>query len=137
MDFKNKGGFFVTNSELAALDYLKNKTASKSLIMVDNVDKNHWRNAFSYYISFLSDRQIFVDGNGIAQDHGVAVENKIQAVKTVFNSWEISAVEKEVKKYNIDYLYMNSKDRLVSTKSAHLFTEVFQNDQVTILKVKK
>jgi len=133
----NRAGFFITNSELLALDYIRNETDEKSLILVNNVDKNHWRNAFSYYISFLGDRQIFVDGNGIAQDHGVPEEEKLKIENIIFNSQDAQQIRKALIKNNIDYLYMSSKDHLVSTESASLYNEVFRNDQITILQVRK
>ncbi|RJQ27894.1 hypothetical protein C4577_00435 [Candidatus Parcubacteria bacterium] len=128
-------GFFIDNSELAALSYLKNQTDPSSIILVDNVNKGHWRNAFSNYISILSDRQIFVDGNGIAQDHGVPVEDKIFAAETIFKNLNNKIVCSTIKKHKIDYIYGKRELTFSSIDPIPCVTEEFANHQIKILRV--
>lgn len=133
-DLSRGKGLTISSEELQALDFLREKTSPQSLILINNVDKGHWSNANSYYISFLSDRQIFVDGKGIALDHGVKVEDKILATQSIFESSNSALVKRLLKDNKIDYLYMGSNDNLVA-KDINFLIPVFQNQEVKVLKV--
>lgn len=126
--------YIINNAELQALEYLRLNTDKDALILVDNINNSHWRNAFSYYISFISDRQIFLDGEGIALDHGVAVEKKLQNQTEIFESSDSARVSKLLRQNNIDYIYRSPEDNLNSGLKG-LTKVFFHNDLVEILKV--
>lgn len=132
---KDRRGLFIGNNELQALNYLKDKTDKGSIVLVDNIDRGHWSNSFSFYISFLSDRQLFVDGNGITQDHAVFVKDKIKDATNIFSNSDAQIVQATLRKNNIDYIYTLADTQIASTKSTEFLPVVFKNDAVKILKV--
>lgn len=128
------GGHYVESAELEALKYLRDATPTSSIILADNINKNNWRNAYSHYISFLSDRQIFLDGEGITADHGVNVEQKLKDQREIFQSSDAAGVLELLFKNNISYIYMNSRDMLLGNWEKYS-SEVFKNDKVKVIKI--
>lgn len=130
------GGHHVTKDELEALNYLKSNTPISSIILADNINKNNWRNAYSHYISFLSNRQLFLDGEGITADHGVNVKRKLNDQMEIFESSDSVRVNQLLKQDSINYIYLAAKDNLSATNSAQFLEKSFENDKVKILKVR-
>ncbi|MEK7559106.1 MAG: hypothetical protein AAB521_02265 [Patescibacteria group bacterium] len=128
-----KEGFLIENSELQGLNYIKEKTAKSSLVLVDNrgfeMDKD------SPYISFMADRPMFLSGKGILESHGIDTSEKLLLANTIFMSSNVTEVCTILFKNRISYIYLSTHDNLPIEKSASCLKNVFQNKKVKILRV--
>lgn len=84
------GGMVVNNSELSALNYLKEKTEPGSIVMID--PQRAEVESF-LYTSFLADRPIFLAGAGVLRDHGQDTEIRELETSVVFGGrfWKESS----------------------------------------------
>lgn len=128
------GGHYVETDELEALNFIKTQTSPSAIILADNISKNNWRNAYSHSISFLSDRQIFLDGEGITADHGVDVKQKLKDQQEIFQSSDSAKIKSLLIKNNVSYIYMNSNHNIQDKRWQEYLREVFSNNKVKILK---
>jgi len=140
-------GLTVDKNQLKALNYLKNKTLPSSIILMDNIDnpqntslkslKNSWIGSNSYYVNFLADRQLFIDGdNSIVESHGINIQQRLKTARIILYSKDASLIEKTLIENNIQYIYLPDG---VSTESGILKIKtivlVFSSGTVKILKV--
>lgn len=127
--------YVVSNLDLEALNYLKTQTEVNSLIYTDN--KNINIDNSCYYITFLSNRNIFLcDSNGILTDHGVNISERLKASELIYNSLGNESILNILRKNKINYLYLSSNI------TPNLFLNnnlkvVFRNEKITIVKLFK
>ena len=137
-------GLIVDEHQLEALSYLKNKTSPSSIILLDNFQsaslkdfKSNWEGPNSYYISFLADRQLFIDGsNSIVESHGINIKQRLRAAQIILQSNDASLIKKTLIENNIQYIYLSGG---ISTESGILKSKtivpVFSSGTVKIFKV--
>jgi len=157
--FFNNSSFIVDNNQLQAITYIKTNTPSNAVILVDNLerkpvflwnkktnklailriqDTRTWIGNLSYYISFLGDRSLFIDGdmttNSIVQSHGVNTDERVNDAKKIFLDANPSLVKNLLQEDSISYIYLPPDTKLAKNSPAFLKT-VFKNKEVSILKV--
>ena len=155
----NYPSLVVDNKQLQALAYIKTNTPQNSIFLIDNLEKKpgyiydkkakkllsvplntggFWQGNFSYYVSFLSDRSMFIDGdiftNSIVQSHGVDTNERVSVAKAVFADDKPRLMMTLLHKNNISYIYLGSETKLAKFPPSFLKT-VFQNNEVRVLKV--
>lgn len=134
---KSGDGYTISNSELDALEYMKTKTGSDSLILVDY--NNFKLDREAHYVSFLSDRPMFLSGLGDELSaHGIDFSGR-KAESDIILNFESSGLDlgNALLKNKIDYLYLSSLGSRIATDSVYFLEPVFENKKVTILKVSK
>lgn len=126
-------GFIIDNNELEALNYLREKTDKKSLILVDY--RGAVIDARSPYVSFLSDRPMFLSGmDADLTTHGVNFSTRKSVVDVVLKSKDILSVAKSLQQNKINYIYQLWPYDISTIESIY-FTKVYQGKGVTIIKV--
>lgn len=126
----NKKGYRVTLEEYDALTYLSRETAKNSQIIVDPFRSE---DEPFMYISFLSNREVFLSGAGVLRDHGQDTKYRENTVKTVFTSNKSSAVVRLLKENGVDYVYVHKDVNFNSDNN--YFKKVFDNKTVRIYEV--
>lgn len=129
--FFQNDGLLVKNSELQAIDFLRQNTKSNDTILVDqSLDQEDKKTDTSlYYIHFLSGRTVYLIGTGILKDHGYNVKEMMIIRDSVLHG-DIEAV----KKSKADYMYLSSENKIDYQLQRYL-TSVFKNDTIQIYKV--
>lgn len=131
--------FLIDNSQLEALNYLKTGTPQSSIILVNNFvsSTNQWR-GFSYYISFLANRSLFIDGdastNSIVDSHGVDTTQRVIDAKAVFADMTSSKAKEILYKNKIAYLYVGT-DKKMLKRPPKFLKPVYTNAEISIYKV--
>jgi len=158
-DLFNNPSLVIDNKQLQALAYIKSTTPPNAILLVDNLEKKSgyiyvaktkrfftvplntggfWQGNFSYYVSFLSDRSMFIDGdiftNSIVQSHGVDTHERVTVAKAVFANDKPFLIRTLLHKNNISYIYLGSETKLAKSPPPFLRT-MFQNNEVSVLKV--
>ncbi len=134
-DIDNSSSLLVPSDELIALDFIRLNTTNEAVVLADNIGRNAGNR--SYYLSFLGNRNLFLTGSDILNDHGVDVSQRIKDRQIVFRSPYVSSVSATLDKNKIDYIYMKSNWYLESTASAQFLEPVYENDLIKILKIDK
>ena len=116
-------------------NYLKNKTAENSLVLLLG-EKNYV--VYSSIASVLSQRNLFLSGEGVSQLNTPEIirrRNEVSVIKNSENQIEINTI---LKKDNINYIYIYN-DEVISSMSGlwknPVLKEVFSNDSGKIYKV--
>ncbi len=158
--YANTPNIFVDTKQLQALTYIKNNSPKNAVILADNLkrpqvfvydkklqkriaipvyDPRTWTGNFSYYLSFLSDRSLYIDGdantNSIVQSHGVNTDKRIQIQKIILANRNSSQVNDMLHQNNIGYIYLESTQPLAKHPPKFL-SVVFHNSEVSVLKIK-
>lgn len=131
---QQKEGFFIANSELNALKYLREKTEKKSLIIVDHrALKTDYE---SPYISFMTDRPMYLSGVGNELTaHGIYFSPRQIDAETIFTSRNAVKVAKTLLRNNINYIYLSYPYSLNAKDSLFFTQKVYESGKITILKV--
>jgi len=131
---KEKGNI-ITAEELAALSYLKNNTPPNAIVLVE-----HSILTADYetpYVSFLSDRPMFLSSNGTLSSHGINFSDRKNTVDEIFLSYGSKKVAPLLLSNNIDYLYTSTVySSLPQDVMSYTKTE-FRNRDIFIKKVLK
>lgn len=136
----NNKSYVIDNNQLQALNYLKTKTSQSAIVLVDNLtnSNNEWKGNYSYYISFLANRSLFIDGtidtNSIIQSHGVDTAQRVKDQETIIADTNKKVVKNLLQKNKISYIYLSSQTELAKYPPSFL-KSVYQNSEVSILKV--
>lgn len=158
-NFSNHNLFFIDAYQLEALTYLKNNSPATSIILVDNFnreqkwrydpylkkrvavfveDPRSWIGNFSYYISFLADRSLFIDGNAltnsIVDSHGVSIQDRVATQKTILTNKTPLVTKALLQQNHINYLYLDPTSHLAK-KPPSFLKPVLRNKEVCILQV--
>lgn len=128
---RHEGYYSIESEEVQALQFLRNNTEKNATIAVPN--EVSLENT-CYYLNFMSNRQMFLCGNGILQDHGVDTTRKAKLQGEIFRKENSSLAQTLLKENNIDYMYIPASLNLRVIPSLE---EVFKNEKVIILKVDK
>src|SRR3989338_3614086 len=127
-------GFYISKDELKGLDFLL-KQKDDSLVLVD---PKILMDIQSPYISFLSDKKMFLSGqHDELEAHGIDFSTRLKVRDTVFNGNDASSASAQLLKYGIGYLYTNPATNLYSTDSAKYLKTVFLNKDIKIMTVDK
>jgi len=126
-------GFIIENAELEGLDFLRKKTDRNSIVFVDN--RKFPMSNTSPYISFLTDRPIFLSGLGILNSHGIDISERLKLAQIVVVSREVEIVKKVLLDNKIKYILMSAQDELPTERTAYFFKNVFQNQRIKILEI--
>lgn len=120
-----KDTYTITNLQLQALDFLKNNTEKQAIVLP----------LTSGYQVFLANRQPFLQDFGILESHTIDTSDRRAAIKKILSSKSAVEVYKELKKYNIRYLYMGESQQLKSESKVQFLRPVFSNSDIKILRV--
>lgn len=130
-NINSKSGFRINNQQLIALDFLRNNTPQNSRIAVEP-----WmaEDEPFMYVTFLTNKEIFLAGAGTLRDHGQDTADREKAVKTIFTSGNSLEVEQVLKNNHINYLYLpNGYPFEYGSKT--FLKKVFGNEAADILQV--
>lgn len=125
-------GFLVTNEQLAAVSFLKEKVHDNEQIMIERHIFNG--EEITYLISFYTGKQIYVGETRILNDHGASTIEREKLADTILKSDSASSISAALIKTPIDYMYLTNNHPRISTRSAYFLKEVFRNNQALILK---
>ncbi len=121
--------------ELESIQYIREKTAQDALIMVNYVKFK--LDAKSPYLSFLTDRPMFLSGLvHELSDHGIDFSGRKTVVDTILGSSNAPEVARLLQQNDIDYLYLSPGD-MIATDSVYFTQTVFQNARVKLVKISK
>lgn len=122
----------ISNQELAAYNFLKNKTPENSMVLLIDQKKYVF---YSSVVSVLTQRNLFLSGTGVSQVRTTEFERRKQNVEIIKSSIDDKKVNAVLTKDNINYIYLYDNTILpISTVSSTL-REVFSNKSGTIFKV--
>jgi hypothetical protein len=125
----------ISNSELSTYNFLKNKTPENSLLLLLG-EKNYV--VYSSIANVLSERNLFLSGEGVSQVVTQEIARRRADVKLVENSHSQQKVNATLAKDNINYIYIYTGTP-ISTMSGlwnnPLLKQVFTNQSGTIYKV--
>lgn len=127
-----EGAFIVSGEELAALTYLRTRTDDNSVVLIK---PNTQKENDCYYISFLSQRQLYLCGQGILRDHGAHPEKRLDTALSVFSD-DTNMSKKRIKELGISYIYVSTKEPFPTYDPSWLHI-VFRNTDITIYHVIK
>jgi len=128
----SKRGFFVENGQLAAFGYIKNNTPINSIIAVE---PSMAEDEPFMYVTFLTNRPIFLSGAGTLRDHGQNTKSRESAIRLIYSSTDNNLVLKTLIFNKIKYVYV-SKGVDLKAKDGDFLQKVFQNEKATIYKVR-
>lgn len=126
---------FITNEELQAFNFIRQKTSRESLFIVDP-----YRNDFDQstpYISAFTDRPMFISGEHQLWNHGIDIGKRMKVQFEVFNDWSMNVVIGNLYVNKIDYVIFWQKDNFVATRAAQFTKPFYSNPEVKIVKVDK
>lgn len=131
---QTKRGFNIDNNELNGIQYLRDKTETDSLILVDyrafKIDME------SPYISFLADRPMFLSGfKESLTTHGVDFSHRKKVADTILTSHSPKEIRENLLEHKIDYIYLSLINNTLATEAAQFSNVVFQNQRIRILRI--
>jgi len=127
----NKHSYTVTNSELNALAYLNEHVADNATIVVEP-----WvaEDQPFMYISFLSNKNIFLLGSGVLRDHGQDIAHRQSVNNAIYYSDNVDDVMSLLTSNNINYLYLTPGIDL-AVKDQSFLKKVYDDGEISILKL--
>ena len=131
--YSHIGFYTVSYKELNGIDYLKKNTKINTITIAD---KAMVANNDCYYLVFLTNREFFLCGEGILEDHNIDIRKRKTIENYIFTSSNINHVVLELKQNNISYVYLKRNEYFPLENNKELFSEVFNNNVIRILKVK-
>lgn len=124
-------GDVISTMEMAALDFLKDKTNDSAMILIDP-------RQFSYdpiYIPALSQRRVYLASPGYARQTGRAYDHKFDNLKNYFdNDSEVEFLLNN----NLTYVYIlkpNSYKKLNIKNNSGNYKVAYENEKVLILTI--
>ena len=122
--------FEVANNELQALQYLKEKTDKKSVILVYPTTKN----LNSSYISALSERRVFLSDSVQIELASLDFETRYKDLVQFFKYNDIEQTKGFLKKNKITYIYLTAEDEKAADGNVFFlgFKPVIKNDSVSL-----
>ncbi len=127
--FKNPS--FFNNNRIEAFNFIKKNTDIKSLVLVD---KNYFGlSALTPYISFFTNRPMYLSGDRILRSHGIIIIDREKISNIILSSTDSARIEHSLKESGIKYIITANSKNFLSTASANL-KSVFENQEIKILK---
>ncbi len=132
---KNNGAL-IQAEELAAMDYIQQNTDPKAIV------QSHPRNDLDSrtpYISYYANRQTYLSGITMIASHGQDITPLQNELEYLFELRDPEAFAKQAHKNNISYLYLqnNPKQKLLFSLNPSLFSKMYENKSVVIIKLNK
>ena len=118
--------------QLKAANYLRQNTDVNSLILVDN--RGFEMDGGSPYISFLTERQMYLSGKGILDSHGVDTSERYAVAKSVLGGTDNLSIYRSLINSKINYIFMSPNDNL-NIEKRKTDKDCFKNSKVKILKI--
>ena len=127
-----KKGFVITKEETDGLLYLRNKTDPNAKIML-----SEWMSKDQpfIYVSYFSDRPMFLASGGLLKDHGFDTSEKEKIVKNIMHSNDQQEVKQLLLDNKIDYLFLHSEVPSIVRNNPQFLKKVYENEKVNIFKV--
>ena len=126
-------GFFVANSQLDLLSVL-NKISEKNSLVLVHSDFSE-QEPTTPLISFITDRPMFLSGEGILVSHNIPIAKRAGIKKTIFKSANDLRVGMAIKNENIQYILLPKGVDIVSTRSAEYLQIIKENKYGRLIKV--
>jgi len=127
-----KKGFIITKEEMDGLLYLRNKTDPNSKILL-----SQWmsEDELFIYVSYFSDRPMFLASGGLLRDHGFNTSAKEEIVKKIMHSEDEQEVRQLLLNNKIDYLFFHSEIPSIVRYNPQFLKKVYENEKVNIFEV--
>lgn len=123
-------GFLISTKQERALEFLKNHTPKNSVILQSSLN-------YCLYIPILSQRKTYICTDGAPSDRGVNIDSRIKVHNDVYlptKKHPLLILDKH--KYQYLYLPTTQYNSLKKYFNGGILTKVYQNQEITILKVK-
>ncbi|MGB9706545.1 MAG: hypothetical protein ACPLXP_00510 [Microgenomates group bacterium] len=132
--------------EKEGLDFLRKNSLPQSIILTYPYEENKkkWFSSppipltyyNSSYVSFFSNRRVFLEDQNAANILGYPLEERLSKVKEFFQAKDNSAGENFLLKEGIDYIYLVD-DQMAILEQRLPISEIFNNGKVRIFRVNK
>ena len=125
--------FEVPNSELEVLQYLKEKTDKKSVILVYPTKKN----LNSSYVSALSERRVFLSDSVQIELASLDFETRYKNLFQFFEPNELETAKEFLNENKITYIYLTAEDKKATEKNVFFWglKPIIQNGSVSLYRV--
>ena len=87
------------------------------------------------YVSYFSDREMFLASGGLLKDHGFDTSEKEKIVKKIMHSNDQQEVKQLLLDNKIDYLFLHSEVPSIVRNNPQFLKKVYENEKVNIFKV--
>ena len=131
-DIYNKKGFFLYPDEVTAFEFIKNKTNKSALLLIDPELKESINTP---YVSFLTDRPIYLTGQLILESHAVASNERLEVTDNIIKSKDLSLITSLLQKNSINYIVAPSNIDFAASESAYFIRPVFSDIRMKIFEV--
>ena len=128
----NRKGFFLYPDEVAAFEFIKNKTAPSSLLLID---PNLKESINTPYVSFITDRPVYLTGQLILESHGVDSNKRLEVTENIIKSKDLSLITGLLQKNSINYIIAPSNIDFAASESAYFIKPVFSDIRTKIFEV--
>lgn len=132
VEYKKFDYRFVTNQELSAFKFIRDNTSDKALI---SVDPDNGFDRYTPYFSVFTQRPMYLSGEHILESHGIDANKRKSEQENIFKNSNVLVVAKSLLGSKIDYLLLWEKDHLPATESSYFTTKVFNNKEMSLLRI--
>lgn len=133
---KNKSTYTIEDKEIQVFDFIKNKTAKDSLLLIDQ--RSFSSEVESPYISFMTNRGSYLSGIGDELDaHGIDYLDRKKNVDLIFKNPNPLVIKELLSINKIDYIIISNEYDLKSIYSAKFLKPVFNNGKFRVLEFSK
>jgi hypothetical protein len=134
---------FVSAGELEGLNFLKKTTPKEAVILTYPFQEGTQgllspillSNQDSPYVSFFSQRQVFLEDQDAATILGYPVEERCNEEKEFFTTTDANLAGKFLAENNISYIYLGSEEKFNFPENTPFLEKVFDNEKVRIYQV--
>lgn len=133
----------ISNSELQALNFIKNNTTKESVILtplynqylnLGGVTPNIWDWSDTSYVAAFSGRRTYMDDSEQADIMGYDYESRLETKKTIFESTDIKKVKKALSQTNANIIYYPKTMGPKIDFGTVGLTKIFENDIIKVWK---
>lgn len=126
-------GFYISNRQLILLSALNRISNKNSLVLVHSDFSEQDRT--TPVTSFISDRPMYLSGEGILVSHNIPIERRESLKKTIFTSGNDFKVGKIIKRENIKFILLSQDADFVSTRSSEYLDVRIKNEYGKLVQV--
>lgn len=125
-------GMKISNSQLESIDFLRGQTNTDFLFVVEP-----WmaEDEPFMFITFLSNRPVYLSGAGVLRDHGHDTSSREKIINQIYQNPNPSVVKKLLNKNEIKYIYIPPGSKMESASTADFLKTVFDNGEFKIYEV--
>lgn len=134
-DVRQHNGYFVIPGEEAeGLQAMREVVPDNATIAVESTIalEDH-----CYILSVFSQKNFFLCGNGILEDHGAKTEERVNTTKTIFTNKDANLVASTLLTSHIDYIYTPSTFVFGTTQVQDFLKPVYKNSAIVVYHVNK